>query len=110
MDQYSIRPDAAIELDKIVQIMNDNPNLKIELGSHTDCRGDYSYNMSLSDNRARASANYIKQKISNPERIYGKGYGESKLLNDCACEGGNDSNCSDEQHQKNRRTEFRIIE
>lgn len=110
LDQYSIRPDAAIELDKIVQIMNDNPNLKIELGSHTDCRGDYSYNMSLSDNRARASANYIKQKISNPERIYGKGYGESKLLNDCACEGGNDSNCSDEQHQKNRRTEFRIIE
>lgn len=110
LDKSDIRPDAEIELNKIVEIMNDNPKIRIELGSHTDCRSSYDYNMKLSDRRAVASAEYIQKRISNPERIYGKGYGESQLVNDCACEGKVVSKCSEEEHQQNRRTEFRIVE
>lgn len=109
LDKSNIRPDAKIELDKIVKIMNDNPTIVIELGSHTDCRASKAYNMSLSDRRAKSSAAYIKSKIKNPNRIYGKGYGESKLVNDCGCEGTVKSDCSEEEHQANRRTEFRIV-
>ncbi len=109
LDKYTIRPDAKIELDKIVQIMNDNPTIVIELGSHTDCRSSYAYNMTLSSNRAKASAKYIQDRITNPKRIFGKGYGESKLVNNCECEGSVKSNCSEEEHQANRRTEFRIV-
>jgi outer membrane protein OmpA-like peptidoglycan-associated protein/tetratricopeptide (TPR) repeat protein len=110
LDKSDIRPDAKIELDKIVEIMNDNPKIKIELGSHTDCRSSYDYNLKLSDRRAVSSADYIKSRISDPERIYGKGYGESQLVNDCACEGKVVSKCSEEEHQQNRRTEFRIVQ
>ena len=104
-----IRPDAAIELDKIVAILNENPTMEIELGSHTDCRSSATYNQWLSDERAKASAAYIKARISNPERITGKGYGESQLLNGCACEGTVKSTCSEAEHQKNRRTEFKVV-
>ena len=110
LDKWNIRPDAAKELDKIVEILNDNPKMVIELGSHTDCRGSAAYNKRLSEKRAKSSADYIKKRISNPDRITSKGYGETKLLNDCACEGDQESTCSDEQHQENRRTEFKIIE
>jgi outer membrane protein OmpA-like peptidoglycan-associated protein len=109
VNKNDIRPDAAIELDKIIAIMNENPGLVIELGAHTDCRGNAAYNRSLSDRRAKASAAYIKARISNPNRITGKGYGESQLLNDCACEGNVVSTCSDEEHQENRRTEFKVV-
>lgn len=107
-NKYYIRKDAAIELDKIVTVMNENPGMYVELGSHTDCRGSMKYNERLSDRRAKASAKYIASKITTPERIYGKGYGESQLINHCACEGRVKSKCSDEEHQANRRTEFRI--
>jgi outer membrane protein OmpA-like peptidoglycan-associated protein/tetratricopeptide (TPR) repeat protein len=109
LNKYNIRPDAKIELNKIVEIMNKYPELVIELGSHTDCRGSKKYNLKLSEKRAKASAQYIKSKIIKPERIYGKGYGESQLLNKCACEGKIKSNCSEKQHAKNRRTEFKVI-
>ncbi|HIP31293.1 MAG TPA: hypothetical protein EYG86_00880 [Crocinitomicaceae bacterium] len=109
LNKYKIRPDAAIELDKIVVVMNKYPGLVVELGSHTDCRASRAYNRKLSDRRAKASATYIKSKITNPERIYGKGYGESKLLNGCECEGRVKSDCSEEEHEKNRRTEFKVI-
>ncbi|MBL1280237.1 MAG: PD40 domain-containing protein [Fluviicola sp.] len=109
LDKSNIRPDAAIELNKIVKIMNDNPKLKIELGSHTDCRASKSYNKSLSNRRAKSSAAYVRKRITNPKRIYGKGYGESQLVNDCGCEGNVVSDCSEEEHQANRRTEFKII-
>lgn len=109
LGKHAIRPDAAIELDKIVKVMNENPNMVIELGSHTDCRSSASSNMALSDRRAKASAEYIKKRITNPERISGKGYGETMLVNGCACEGAVKSTCSEEEHQKNRRTEFKII-
>jgi outer membrane protein OmpA-like peptidoglycan-associated protein len=109
LGKYEIRKDAAVELDKIVKVMNEYPTMEIELGSHTDCRSSIALNLKLSDNRAKASAEYIKKRISNPQRIYGKGFGESKLKVNCPCEGAVKSNCSEEEHQKNRRTEFIII-
>ncbi len=109
LNKYNIRKDAAIELDKIVEVMNQYPDLVIELGAHTDCRASKAYNRKLSDRRAKASAKYIKARITNPERIYGKGYGESQLINDCECEGSVKSDCSEEEHAKNRRTEFKVI-
>jgi len=109
VNKSNIRPDAALELDKIVDFMNENPTVVIELGSHTDCRATASYNKSLSNRRAISSANYIKSRITNGSRIAGKGYGESQLVNDCGCEGNVISDCSEEQHQANRRTEFKII-
>lgn len=105
LSKYNIRPDAAIELDKIVKVLNENPTMEIELGSHTDSRGSSSSNMRLSDLRAKSSANYVKQRITNPDRIKGRGYGETKLVNKCS----NGVTCSKEEHQQNRRTEFIIL-
>lgn len=101
----NIRPDAAVELDKIVKVMNENPEMVIELGSHTDSRGSASSNLKLSERRAQSSANYIKERITNPERITGKGYGETRLVNGCS----DGVNCTKEEHQENRRTEFIIV-
>lgn len=109
LGKYAIRKDAAMELDKIVAVMNQYPSIVIELGSHTDCRGSASSNTSLSDKRAKASANYIISKGIPKERIYGKGYGESKLVNGCSCEGNVKSSCGEDEHQLNRRTEFVIV-
>lgn len=108
-NKFNIRSDARIELDKIVAIMNEYPMMEVELGSHTDCRGKKSYNESLSNKRAKASATYIKSKITNPSRIYGKGYGEAILINQCECEGSRKVDCTEEEHQENRRTEFKVI-
>ncbi len=108
LNKSNIRPDAALELAKIVEAMKEYPNMEIELGSHTDCRASYAYNEKLSDRRAKSSAQWVREKITNPLRIYGKGYGESKLTNGCACEGDVKSTCSEEEHQLNRRTEFII--
>lgn len=109
LSKWNIRPDAANELDKIVKVMQENPNMVVELGSHTDCRSSAAFNMTLSDKRAKASAAYIVSKGINKARIYGKGYGEAKLVNDCACEGNTKSDCDEERHQQNRRTEFIIV-
>ncbi len=108
-DKDFIRPDAAVELDKIVAVMQEYPNMVIELGSHTDCRASKSYNEKLSDRRAKSSAAYIISKGVDKTRIYGKGYGESELVNDCECEGNKKSTCSEEQHQMNRRKIFKIV-
>ena len=62
-DKANIRPDAALELDKIVQVLNDYPGMVIELGSHTDCRGNDDYNVYLSDRRAKSSAAYVQERI-----------------------------------------------
>ena len=105
-NKYNIRADAQIELNKIIDIMNKYPNMVVELGSHTDCRGSDKYNEKLSDRRAKASAKYIASRITNPKNIYGKGYGEYNPLNSC---GGDCKACSDEEHDANRRTEFLII-
>lgn len=102
LDKYNIRPDAAIELDKLVTILKDNPTLKIELGSHTDVRASDAYNMKLSQNRAKAAVDYIISKGIEPERITAKGYGETQLIVKNAQ--------TEEEHQRNRRTEFKILE
>ena len=103
-DKYDIREDAKVELDKIVKLMNENPEVKIELGSHTDCRGSSRYNAKLSKKRAKSAADYIAKRITNSDRIVSKGYGESQPVTNCKC-----SSCSKEEHQLNRRTEFIII-
>jgi outer membrane protein OmpA-like peptidoglycan-associated protein len=89
--------------------MTENPNMVIELGSHTDCRSTAQFNMALSDKRAKASAQYVTSKGIDKNRIYGKGYGEAKLVNSCACEGAVKPTCSEAEHQLNRRTEFVIV-
>ena len=88
--------------------MQENPTMTIELRSHTDCRSSKAYNLSLSDKRAKSSANYIVSKGIPKNRIIGKGYGESILINGCECEGPTKSTCSEAEHQANRRTEFLI--
>lgn len=109
-NKSDIRPDAAKELDKIVKIMKDNPNIKIELGSHTDSRGTAEYNMSLSDRRAKASAAYIVSKGISASRIKGKGYGESKLkVSDAEIKAIPTWDEQEKAHQQNRRTEFIIV-
>jgi len=109
LDKYNLRPDAVAELNKIVLVMNEYPNMVVELKAYTDCRDTYEYNQILSDKRAKVSAWYIKARITKPERIYGKGYGETNLVNGCACEGNVVSTCTEEEHQMNRRTEFIIV-
>ncbi|MBS1650877.1 MAG: OmpA family protein [Bacteroidetes bacterium] len=107
--KYNVRADAAKELDKLVKLMKDNTDIKIELSSHTDCKGNASANLLLSDKRAKSSASYIISKGVDKNRIIGKGYGESKLVNNCACEGKTESHCSEAELALNRRTEFKVI-
>lgn len=109
LGKSKIRPDAAIELNKVVAIMKEYPNMIIELGAHTDCRGSAVANLKLSGARAVAAAAYIVKQGIDKSRISGKGYGESKLLNSCACEGKVKPSCSEDEHAKNRRTEFIIV-
>ena len=105
LDKWFIRPDAAVELDRLVQLMQDNPKLNIELSSHTDSRAGDQYNLVLSDKRAKAAVQYIVTKGIDSKRMRWKGYGESKLVNQCK----NNVVCTEEEHQKNRRTEFKAI-
>ena len=106
LDRSEIRPDAARELDKLVQILIDNPTINIELGSHTDSRADDEYNMKLSRRRAQAAVEYLVTVGGIDEsRIVAHGYGETRLLNKC----GNGVKCSEAEHQLNRRTEFTIL-
>jgi outer membrane protein OmpA-like peptidoglycan-associated protein len=109
LDKFKIRSDAEPELKKIIKIMNEYPNMTVELGSHTDCRETKAYNQILSDKRAKASVDYIRKSITKPERITGKGYGKSRLVNGCSCDAEIASSCSEEEHQKNRRTEFIVL-
>jgi outer membrane protein OmpA-like peptidoglycan-associated protein/tetratricopeptide (TPR) repeat protein len=102
-NKYYIRPDAAEELDKLVQVMKENP-VTIELGSHTDCRGSDEYNLDLSQKRAESAVRYIVLQGIDASRITAKGYGESRLVNHCS----DGVYCTPEEHQANRRTEFKV--
>lgn len=104
-DKWFIRPDAAVELEKLVKILVDNPTISIELGSHTDSRGTNVYNETLSQKRAEAAVEYIISRGIAASRITAKGYGENVPVNECV----DGSNCSDEMFQMNRRTEFKIL-
>ena len=111
LDKWDIRPDAAVELDKLVTILQDNPEIKIELSSHTDSRQTADYNMTLSKNRAIAAVNYIISKGINTDRLTAKGYGESQLIiSDAQINALSNEREKEEAHQVNRRTEFKILE
>jgi len=103
-DKWTIREDARPALDKLVSIMRRNP-IEIELRSHTDSRGEDSYNQKLSDNRAISAVEYIISKGIKSGRIKAKGYGETILLNNC----DDGVKCSEAEHQLNRRTEFKVL-
>ncbi|MBJ6117550.1 OmpA family protein [Pontibacter sp. BT310] len=100
-DKADIRPDATLELDKLVEILQDNPNISIELSSHTDVRGSDIYNLDLSQRRAESAVEYIISKGISRNRITAKGYGETRLVVKNAK--------TDAEHQRNRRTEFKVV-
>ncbi|WP_053976375.1 OmpA family protein [Mangrovimonas xylaniphaga] len=102
-DKSNITAQAAFELDKLVQVMTKYPDMVILATSHTDSRGSDEYNMSLSDRRAKSTAQYVISKGIDKSRITGEGKGETEPKVDC---GGN---CTEEQHQLNRRSEFIIV-
>ncbi len=105
-NDYKIRKDAALELDKLIGVLKDNPSLIVEIGSHTDARGKDPYNLKLSKRRAKAAVDYvIDQGGIDAGRIEARGYGETVLVNKCK----NGVKCSDAKHQENRRTELKII-
>ncbi len=101
LNKYNIRPDAAVELDKLAQQLNDNPTVTIELSSHTDTRASDSYNLTLSQRRAESVVNYLISKGVAEDRLIPKGYGERQLIIANAK--------TEEEHQRNRRTEFTIL-
>lgn len=102
LDKADIRPDAAVELDKLVQVLQDNPEIKIELSSHTDSRAPDDYNIDLSQRRAESAVNYIISQGIDKNRIRARGYGETRLIIADAT--------TEEEHQVNRRTEFKVYE
>jgi peptidoglycan-associated lipoprotein len=106
-DKADINQESAKELDKLVDILNDNLDIKIEMGSHTDSVASDSYNIELSQRRAESTVNYLIRKGIATERLTAKGYGESKPI---ARNTNPDGTDNPEGRQKNRRTEFRILE
>ncbi|KOS04648.1 hypothetical protein AM493_00275 [Flavobacterium akiainvivens] len=105
-DKYYITPQAAAELDKVVFVMENFPNVIIKIESHTDSRGKDDYNLRLSDDRAKSTYSYIVSKGIDPKRIESvHGYGETRLLNKCS----NGVECTEEEHQLNRRSDFIIV-
>jgi outer membrane protein OmpA-like peptidoglycan-associated protein len=106
-NKYDIRQDAAVELDKLVQLLIDNPEIKIELGSHTDSIDDNAYNLQLSQRRAESAVRYIVQHGIAPDRLVAKGYGEERPIARNTNPDGTDNPVG---RQKNRRTEFKILE
>ena len=105
LDKSDIRPDAKPGLDELVQIMKENPAIRIELSSHTDSRAADDYNLKLSQRRAESAVKYIVESGVDAGRISAKGYGETQLVNGC----DNKSTCTEEEHQANRRTEFKVV-
>jgi outer membrane protein OmpA-like peptidoglycan-associated protein len=107
--KWNIKPASAAELEKIVKLLYENPTMEIEMGSHTDCRSSAASNAALSNKRAASTVEYLVSRGISRARLQYRGYGESMLVNNCACEGPIKSTCSDYEHQQNRRTEFKIL-
>ncbi len=106
LDKAFIRSDAAVELDKVVAYLKQYPAVKIDVRSHTDSRGSDRYNLELSDRRAKSTVAYIVSQGISADRVAGRGYGETELVNRC----NNFTKCSEKEHQKNRRSEFIIVQ
>lgn len=105
LDKYDLRPESKVILDSLAIILKNNPGITIEIGSHTDSRAPADYNLELSKKRAQSCVNYLLAKGIAKDRLVAVGYGETKLVNDCA----DDVDCTEEQHQQNRRTTFRVL-
>ena len=103
--KFDLKPQSKAELNKVVAFLNKYNSVKIEVGSHTDSRQSDIFNIKLSKNRAIATSNYIVSKGIDKSRLILKGYGESKLVNPCS----DAVKCSEEEHQMNRRSEFKIL-
>lgn len=104
-DKWDIRPDAMPALLRLATLLTDNPDIQIELASHTDCRGTTTYNQDLSQKRAESAVQFLINQGVQPSRLRARGYGKSKPAIDCPC-----SRCTESDHQTNRRTTFRILE
>ena len=104
LDKFFIRKDAEVELMKIVLLMESYPKMQIAINSHTDSRQTKEYNMQLSINRAKAAYNWLIKNGIKANRLSFKGFGENKLLNNCK----DNVDCTETEHQKNRRSEFII--
>lgn len=104
LDKSDIRPDAALELAKILDVLKQNPTLEIDIRSHTDSRQTAEYNIALSDRRAQSTLKWLVSNGVEAKRLTAKGYGESQLINECS----DGVPCTEEQHQANRRSEFII--
>jgi outer membrane protein OmpA-like peptidoglycan-associated protein/tetratricopeptide (TPR) repeat protein len=104
-DQWAIREDAKPTLNALSVILKENPGIRIELGSHTDCRGNDTYNLTLSQRRAESAVAFLVAQGISADRLTARGYGETAPVDLCPCR-----QCTDEQHQKNRRTTFKIVE
>jgi peptidoglycan-associated lipoprotein len=104
-NKWNIRDDAKPTLDSLATILMNNPQINIQLSSHTDCRGDDEYNQILSQKRAESAINYISSKGVAENRLNAKGYGENALAINCNCD-----DCTEAEHQVNRRTTFKILE
>ena len=103
-DKANIRPDAATTLDKLVALMKKYPEMNVEVASHTDQRGADDYNLKLSQRRAQSTVDYIVSKGIDRSRLKAQGYGEQDPIN--ACPSGD---CTEEQYDENRRSEFTIL-
>ena len=103
-DKWAIREDAKVEFEKVIAALKKYPSIKIDVRSHTDSRSSDAYNMQLSERRAKATVQYIISQGIDESRVTGKGYGETQPINECT----NGVNCTREQHQLNRRSEFII--
>ena len=106
LDKFSLKEESKESLQRVIEVLNENPEVKIEVRSYTDCQGGVDYNMNLSNERARATLDYLKGKIVNPERLFSEGFGETMPVVNCDCD---KAGCSEEEHQKNRRTEFVVV-
>jgi outer membrane protein OmpA-like peptidoglycan-associated protein len=104
-NKYKLRKEALPVLDNVVKLLNDNPGIRIELSAHTDSRGTDKYNQKLSEKRAKSAFDYLVKKGIKKDRVDPVGYGESKLMNECA----DGVKCTEAKHQQNRRTEIRIL-
>lgn len=105
LDKSNIRPDAAKDLQKIIEVMKEYPNMQVAIKSHTDSRQTHKYNEQLSDRRAKSTMEFIIQNGIDRERLTAKGYGETQLINKCA----DGVECSEAEHQQNRRSEFIVV-
>jgi outer membrane protein OmpA-like peptidoglycan-associated protein len=103
-DKWNILPESAVELDQLVSFMKQNPQMKVELNSHTDSRGSATYNFKLSQLRVQAAVDYLVLRGIDQSKITGKGFGESQLFNKCF----DGQQCTPAQHRENRRTEVNI--